>query len=163
MTNLNRPLATAFVALVLWGCAAGSADDAPTNDMAQQGSPGAEVRACDLVNLQGATQVLGAGTEHPGGDTEPLTCMYVNPGVGMLTVMLATADYYDQVTIMPPHTVVEIGDRGRSNVQPNGVVAVQFARGTHSVTLNVQPLGGPRVDYLPPLLTVAREAAGRLP
>jgi len=164
MPQLHRSLFVTLAALTLSACSAGGAEDAPMDEAgAQSGVQGSEVRACDLVNLQAATQVLGTGTEHPGGDTEAMTCMYVNPGVGMLSVQLATAEYYDQVTIMQPHTAAQVGDRGRSNVQPNGVVAVQFVRGSHSLTLNVQPLGASQVDYLPPLLTAARDAAGRLP
>jgi hypothetical protein len=131
--------------------------------MTQQAGASPEVRACDLLTLDGATRVIGSGTEHPGGDTERLTCMYSNPGVAMLTIQLGSAAQYDQVTIMQPHTAVEIGDRGRSNVQSNGVASVQFVKGAHSATLSAQPLGSAQADYLEPLVAAAREAAGRLP
>lgn len=124
---------------------------------------GQEVRACDVLDLQGASRVIGPGTEHPGGDTEPLTCLYSNPGLAMLTIQLWPAESYDQVTILQPHTPVKIGDKARYNVQENGVVAVQLVTGSHSATLNVQPMGKPKTDYLEPLLSAAREVAARLP
>lgn len=124
---------------------------------------GQEIRACNVLDLQGASRVIGPGTEHPGGDTEPLTCLYSNPGVAMLTIQLWPAASYDQVTILQPHTAVKIGDKARYNVQKNGVVAVQLVKGSHSVTLNVQPMGKPKTDYLEPLLSAAREVAARLP
>ena len=72
---------------------------------------GQEVRACKVFDLQAAIQVIGRGTEHPGGDTERLTCMYSNPGVAQLTVQLNPADLYDRITILKPHTPVQIGDK----------------------------------------------------
>lgn len=130
--------------------------------MAPQSTAAQDIRACSLLTLEAATRVLGSGTEQPG-DTEQLTCIYSNPGVGMLTIQLGSAAQYDQITIMQPHAVVEIGDRGRSNVQSNGVVSVQFVKGAHSATLSAQPLGSTQADYLAPLVAAAREAAGRMP
>ncbi len=64
---------------------------------------------------------------------------------------------------MQPHMSVQIGRHGRYNVQDTGVAAVQFAQGDYSVTLSVQPIGRSQTEYLEPLLTAAREAAGHLP
>jgi len=66
------------------------------------------------------------------------------------------------MTILKPHTPVQIGDKARYNVQKTGVVAVQLVTGSHSVTLNVQPMSKPKTDYLEPLLSAAREVATRL-
>ena len=121
------------------------------------------VRACELVDLTTATRVIGSGTEHPGGDTEQETCMYVNPGVAMLTIQIGRAELYDQITILPPHTPAQIGERGRHTVQPTGTVAVQFVKGRYSVTLSTQPLSASDSAYLDALLATAREAANRLP
>ncbi|MDH5348770.1 MAG: hypothetical protein OEW13_12785, partial [Nitrospira sp.] len=112
--------------------------------------------------IQGASRVIRPSTEHPGGDTEQLTCLYSNPGVAMLTIQLWPAESYDQMTILKPHTPVQIGDKARYNVQKTGVVAVQLVTGSHSVTLNVQPMSKPKTDYLEPLLSAAREVATRL-
>lgn len=127
-----------------------------------QGWAGQDVRACDVLDIQGAGRVIGAGTEHPGGDTEQLTCLYSNPGVAMLTIQLWPAESYDQVTILKPHTPVQIGDKARYNVEKTGAVAVQLVTGSHSVTLSVRPMGKSRTDYLEPLLSAAREVAVRL-
>ena len=123
---------------------------------------GQEVRACEMLDLQGASRVIGPGAEHPGGDTEQGMCLYSSPGVAMLTIQLWLAEYYDRVTILQPHTAVKIGDKARYNVQKTGVTAVQFVTGGHSVMLNVQPMGKPKTDYLEPLLSAAREVAARL-
>lgn len=80
----------------------------------------------------------------------------------MLTIQVWPAEYYDRVTILQPHTAAKIGDKARYNVQKTGVVAVQLVKGSHSVTLNVQPMGKPKTDYLEPLLSAAREVAARL-
>ncbi len=121
-----------------------------------------EVRACDVLDLQGASRVIGPGAEHASGDTEQDLCQYSSPGVAMLTIQLWQAEYYDRMTILKPHTSVQIGDKARYNVQKTGVVAVQFVKGSHSVTLNVQPMGKPKTEYLEPLLSAAREVAARL-
>jgi hypothetical protein len=128
----------------------------------QQGWAGQEVRACNVLDIQGASRVIGLGTEHPGGDTEPLTCLYSNPGVAMLTIQLWPSESYDQVIILKPHTPVQIGDKARYNVEKTGAVAVQLVTGAHSVTLSVRPMGKSQTDYLEPLLSAAREAAARL-
>lgn len=147
-----------LLCLAVVACSAGSADETAGDIKAAA----QDVRACEVLTLEAATRVIGTGTEQPG-DTEQLTCIYSNPGVAMLTIQLGSAAQYDQITIMQPHAALEIGDRGRSNVQQNGAVAVQFVKGAHSATLSLQPLGAAQADYLEPLVTAAREAAGRLP
>ena len=153
MAASTTGLAGALLLIALAACGGGTS----------QGSQAAQgIRACEALDLQGATQVLGTGTEHPGGDTEPLTCVYSNAGVAMLTIQLNPAAAYDQMTILEPHTPVQIGDRARYNVQSTGVVAVQLATGAHSATLSVQPIGTSQTSFLDPLLVAAREVASRL-
>lgn len=154
---------TPLVVLTVAACGAGGGDMRdPSADSANGGVIAQDMRACDVLDLAMATQVLGPGTEAPGGGTQQLACMYVNPGVAMLTVQLGAAAWYDQMTIMEPHAPVRIGDRGRSNVQERGAVAVQFVSGSHSATLSVQPIGGSRADYLELLTVAGREVARRL-
>ena len=152
--------------IVLAACGAEPAENSqPAGDVAalSGGTSGQIIRACDLLDLTAATRVIGSGTEQPGGDMEELTCMYSNPGVAVLTIQLGGAELYDQITILPPHTSVQIGDQGRYNVQGTGTAAVQFAKGAYSVTISVQPFGTSQAAYMESLLAAAREAAGRLP
>lgn len=123
---------------------------------------GQAVRACDVLDLATAAGVIGADTEHPGGDTEESTCLYSNAGTAILTLQLGSVELYDQISILKPHTAVSIGQRARYNVQPNGAIGVQFIEGAHSATLSVQPIGASRTDYLASMLTAARTVAERL-
>jgi hypothetical protein len=153
-----------LLASTLVACGSETAEEAGLDDeLVPQETAGQEVRACSVLDLPGATRVLGSGTEHPGGDTEQFTCLYSNAGVGMLTVQLNPAAAYDQVTILPPHTPVQVGDKARYNIQETGVIAVQFVAGAHSVTMSLQPIGTSETDFLPPLLSAAREVAAQLP
>lgn len=156
---MDRTVVSALALVLLTACGTEAATEGsePSGGVASE-----EVRACALLDLTAATQVLGAGTEHPGGDTEAGTCVYVNPGVAMLTIQLGSGDLYDRITIMPPHTPVSIGDEGRHNVQENGAAAVQFRQGDHSVTVSVQPIGEDP-GYLEAVISAARNAATRLP
>ncbi len=168
MWQLSVGLGAILSVLTLAACGADPAvETRSAGDVARpagsQRSAGARVRACDLLDLETASRVIGSGTEHPGGDTEEGVCIYSNPGVAMLTLRLDRAELYDEVTIMQPHMSVQIGRHGRYNVQDTGVAAVQFAQGDYSVTLSVQPIGRSQTEYLEPLLTAAREAAGHLP
>lgn len=153
MGSISTQRVAPLSVLALVACGADTARD----------DPGQEIRACDVLDLQAATRVLGPGTEHPGGDTEQLTCLYSNAGVGMLILQLGPAELYDQVTVLEPHTQVQIGDRARYNVQKTGVVAVQLLAGDHTATLSVQPIGTSDTDYLERLLSAARDVAGTLP
>lgn len=155
----------ALAASILVSCGAEPAREARSEGdvAAPASSQQAAVRACDLLDLEAATRVIGSGTEHPGGDAEEGVCIYSNPGVAMLTLRVGPAELYDEVTIMRPHTSVQIGRQGRYNVQDAGAAAVQFVQGVYSVTLSVQPIGRSQTEYLEPLLTAAREAADRVP
>ena len=169
MTQLRLGLRAATFVLVvgLEGCGGGTVEEPrPGGEAAAASSapPAAarDVRACAVLDLAAATRIIGQGTEHPGGDTEAGTCMYVNPGVATLTFQLGPAGQYDQITILQPHTPVEIGERGRYNVD-GSVVAVQFVKGAYSATLSARPISRSQSDYLQPALSGAREVAGRLP
>ena len=136
---------------------------------ANRGEPGTDgssavqaVRACDLVDLASAGRIIGPDAEHPGGDMEEWTCVYSSPGVALLTVQLAPAVSYDEVTILQPHSALDVGERGRYNRQEDGPVAVQFVSGEWSVTMGVRPMGVPDVDYFDPLVAAARDVAGQL-
>jgi len=168
MTASRTPLAMTISLLVFTACGAGPPADSPVGG--SQAVPGTAaatsnpiVRACDLLDLAAATSLLGPGTEHPGGDTERDACIYSNPGVAMLTILLGSAQLYDQITIGQPHTPVAIGDRGRHNVQVSGATSAQFVKGAYSVTMSIQPIGSPAQDYLDLLLAAARQAASALP
>lgn len=154
--------------IAIAGCGADPADDSRSGREVEAVTRGQEgsaqpVRACGLLDLAAATRVIGSGTEHLGEDEEELTCLYSNPGVATLNAQLGTAELYEQITIMQPHTSVEIGGKGRYNVQETGAVAVQFAKGAYSMTLSVQPIGTSETAYLERLLSAAREAASRMP
>lgn len=168
MTRAHLGLrAVVFVCVIgLAGCGADTADETSAGGEAATGAAQTEtrdVRACGVLDLAMASRLIGPGTEHPGGDTEQLTCMYVNPGVATLTLQLGRPELYDEITIMEPHTAVEIGERGRYHVEDSGAVAVQFVTDAHSATLVARPIGKPQSDYQQPAIAVARELADRLP
>lgn len=156
----NRGWALALIS-ALAACGAGGGGEAEEG----QGTDGAEqaVRACELLDLADATRIIGAGTEHPGGDTEESTCIYSNAGVAILTLQLGPSDSYDQIMIPQPHSVLDVGARGRYNTQENGVAAVQFVSGEYAVTLGARPIGSADTDFLDPLIAAAREIAAALP
>ena len=77
MPKLLANLATALAVAASVGCGPEPSNGAqlggnqavpPGGGATSSGS----VRACELVDLNDATSVLGSGTEHPGGDTELL-------------------------------------------------------------------------------------------
>ena len=164
MTQSYVGLGALVSIMALAACGGEPANKPPSGgDVAAVAGSAQRVRACELLDIEAATRVIGSGTEHPGGDAEEQTCIYSNPGVATLTLQLGTAELYDQVTIMQPHTAVQIGSAGRYNVEATGVAAVQFVKGAYSVTLSARPLGTNDTQYLEPLISVARETADRLP
>lgn len=165
MIAVPSTLSTVVLLFVLAACGADRPDalGALEERSAPTGSLAADVRACELVDLATAQSVIGPETEHPGGDTERETCLYSNRGAAMLTVQIGTAQLYDQMSIPPPHTPVDIGDRGRFSMQPSGPIAVEFVKGDYTVTIGVRPLGLPVEPYEEPLMAAARRAADGLP
>lgn len=150
-------------ALLMAACGGDPADGA-----GQVPDPGAsvaagELRACNLLTLEGATRIMGEDTERPGEDTEQASCTYSRPGSAIMTFQIWGADDYDRMTIMPPHTPQAIGERGRSNVAENGATAVQFVKGRYSFTMSATPIGREPPDYLAAMVAVAQEIATRIP
>ena len=124
---------------------------------------GQEPRACDLVGLTDAAAVIGGDAMSPG-DTEQTSCMYLNPGVAILTIRMDRAEFYDQLPISTPHAPESVGERGRSHRRDSGGAVLQFVKGGWSVTLDANPMGGANdVDYHPALVNVAQLAETRLP
>ncbi len=144
----------ALLTVAGWACPAESEPDGSAS--AQQ------LRACELVDLADARGIIGDEAMNPS-DTEHTTCVYVNPGVAMLSVRIDTGDMYDRLTIPVPHTPQAIGERGRSHVDGNGTPSVQFLKGDVSVTMGTtQMAAGDPVDYLPALLSGAQGAAAKI-
>ena len=148
----------AVLAVGGWAC---PADGPATAGGSGAATEVAQLRACELVNLAAARAIIGADATNPG-DTEETTCIYVNPGVAMLTIRIDTGDMYDRLTISTPHTPQAIGEKGRSHAGSNGNVSVQFLQGGMSVTMGANPIGVDPVDYMPALLDGARAAAERI-
>jgi hypothetical protein len=69
---------------------------------------------------------------------------------------------YDQASILQPHTPVNVGEEGRSNIDTNGVTALQFVQGGSSVTMSVRPSSASDRNYLDALVTVGNRVAERL-
>jgi len=157
--EMNRSFNWAASALALltmagWACPAESGSSGRAS--AQQ------LRACELVDLPAARTIIGAEATNPS-DTEDTTCVYVNPGVAMLSIRIDAGDLYDRLTISLPHTPQAIGEQGRSHVDINGAASVQFLQGGLSITIGVTPIGaGDAVDYLPALLSGAQGAAAKI-
>lgn len=149
MTHTPRNLVTSFCLIALVGC--GSQQTATT------------IRACNVLDLSAARTAIGSSAELPGGDVEEQTCQYVNPGIATLTIQIGTAQLYDQVTILQPHTATPIGDRARYNVQASGAVALQFVKGDYSATISINPIGSSPPDYLNAVLAAGQTAASMLP
>jgi hypothetical protein len=165
MARSDIGFGVAFAIIGLAACGADTGEEARSGMATRTGRPEAvrqDVRACSVLDLAAARRVIGPRTEHPGGDTEASTCMYVNAGVATLTLQLGQAGLYDRITIPEPHTMVQIGDRGRYNVQEQGGVAVQFVSGAHSATMTARPIGKSQSQYLDPVISAAREVAARL-
>lgn len=119
--------------------------------------------ACELVDIATATEVLGSEVVDTTVDPETL-CNYVSTTTAAsFSIQTATAELYDQVTIPKPHTYVDIGDRARYHEFEKGGAAVQFVKGSVSVTLGIRtPAGDDGRDYVAMLLDVAKNAAASL-
>ena len=110
-----------------------------------------------------SASVIGGDAMNPG-DTEETSCIYLNPGVAILTVRIDTAELYDQLPIGTPHTAETVGERGRSLRRDSGGAAVQFLKGPVSIVLDANPVAqSDGVNYYPALINAARMAEARLP
>ncbi|MGD8323928.1 MAG: hypothetical protein PVF50_06135 [Gammaproteobacteria bacterium] len=118
---------------------------------------------CDLLNLEDAELVLGPNVSDLSGDDAEFQCFFLGGSPqGTLIVQFGDRDYYENTSILQPHTPVDIGEEGRSNVDTNGVTAVQFVQSDTTVTMSVRPSSESDRDYLDALATVGRRVAERL-
>ena len=118
--------------------------------------------ACDLVDVATAETVLASEVQDMTVD--PATfCSFISTTTSAnFSVRVDPADMYDIMTIQQPHTPVDVGDRGRYHEFERGGAAVQFAKGSRSVTLAVTPGGDRETDFLPALLAAAKSIADKL-
>ncbi len=94
---------------------------------------------CELLSVADAELVLGPSVSDLSGEDAASQCMFIGGSPqGAFVIQFGSRDYYNQVTILPPHTPADIGDEGRSNVDNNGVIALQFVQGDRSVTMPVR-------------------------
>lgn len=138
----------ALLALAIPGCLAASA----------------ALAQCPKLSVAEAEGVLGPGvTDITSADDAEFQCFFLGgEPQGSLIIQFGDRGYYQQVSILQPHAPVDVGDEGRSNVDTNGVTAVQFVKGNSSVTMTARstaPSGG---NYLDPLVEAARLIAERL-
>ena len=119
--------------------------------------------ACELVDMAMAAEVLGSEVVDTTVDPETF-CMFVSTTTSAsFSVQTAEADMYDQVTIPKPHEYADIGDAARYHEFETGGAAVQFLKGSVSVTLGVRTPGGDDGrDYVALLLDVAEKFAAGL-
>ena len=80
----------------------------------------------------------------------------------MLTVQVNDASWYDQTSILPPHSELAVGDRGRYSIPEGGPTAVEFVEEGRTVTMGVRQIGTGEGSYLEPLLALARQVAREL-
>ena len=118
---------------------------------------------CDVVDVATVESVLGSPITDLSGDDAETQCVFVGGSPqATLIIQLNTRDYYDQVSILEPHTPVNVGEQGRSNVDTNGVFAVQFVQGDSSATLSLRPVQQGDRDYLAGLVRIAEVVAAEL-
>ena len=118
---------------------------------------------CELLSSSDAELVLGPGITDLTGDDSGFQCMFLGGSPqGTFTVQFADRAYYDQASILEPHTPHDVGDRARSNVDTNGITALQFVKGNMTVTMSVRPSSASDRDYLTALVTVGNRVAERL-
>ena len=122
------------------------------------------VRAdCELLSAADAEQVLGPNVTDLSGDDSQLQCMFLGgEPQGTFIVQFNPREYYHQATILEPHTPADVGEEGRSNVDTNGITALQFVQGDQSVTMSVRPVSCSDRDYLDALIRVGSRLAERL-
>ena len=118
---------------------------------------------CELLSAADAEEVLGPSVMDLSGDNSDSQCLFIGGSPqGTFTVQFADRAWYEQTSILPPHTPIDVGDEGRSNVDTNGVTAVQFVRGDTTVTMSVRPSSPSDRDYLDALVAVAARLEDRL-
>ena len=118
---------------------------------------------CELLSASDAELVLGLGITDLTGDDAEFQCMFLGGSPqGTLIVQFADAGYYDQASILPPHTPQDVGDRGRSNIDTNGITALQFVKGNKTVTMSARSSSASDRDYLDAMVEIGNRIAERL-
>ena len=118
---------------------------------------------CELLSTADAELVLGPNVMDLSGDDADFQCLFLGGAPqGTFTVQFADRAYYAQASILQPHSPVDVGEEGRSNVDTNGVTALQFVQGDRTVTMSVRPSSNSDRDYLGALETVGTRIADRL-
>ena len=118
---------------------------------------------CTWLSVADAESVLGSGVTDVSGEDAPTQCFFVGGSPhGTLIVQFGSREDYDRTTILQPHAPVDVGERGRSNVDSTGTTAVQFMQGGKSVILAARSSQPGKREYLDALIDVARVIAGRL-
>jgi hypothetical protein len=117
----------------------------------------------ELLSVADAELVLGPNVMDLSGDDAEFQCLFLGGSPqGTFIVQFNPRDYYEQATILEPHTPADVGEQGRTNVDTNGVTALQFVQGDRSVTMSVRPAASGEPDYLDKLVTVGKRLAERL-
>ncbi len=119
--------------------------------------------ACELLDPDAAKELLGSEIMDVTDDAER-SCMFVSMTTSaILTVQRDPAEFYDRLPISTPHTVEDVGEKGRSHASSSGGASIQFVAGGYSITMAVQkPQSADTRDYAPLLLEAARSIANRL-
>ena len=140
-----------------------------TEGTATTGPVQGEIDACDLVDADAATEILGEGAvvDPFVGDTFGATsvCTWVTPADALLVVTVFEGrQFYDSIAT-PGSQPIEIGDEATITIEENfGGVGIQFIDGDFVVSLTAAPFGVEDVEGLPDAMTdAAGNAADRLP
>lgn len=118
---------------------------------------------CQLLTMSDAESVLGPNVTDLTGEDFEFQCYFLGGDPqGTFIVQFADRAYYEQASILQPHTPVDVGEEGRSNVDTNGITALQFVQGDSTVTMSVRPSSASDRNYLDALVAVGRRVAERL-
>lgn len=146
-----------------------AADPTPTEpETTTTGRPPTRIDACDLVDTDAATAILGGPAEIDDlGANAGIgsVCSWVTPTDALLTVTLFEGREFYGGNAIPGTEVLDIADEGVISVEDNfGGVIVEFVKGDAVVSLSVTPFGVEDVASLPDaVVAAARDAAARLP
>lgn len=118
---------------------------------------------CELLSVADAETILGPGVTDLSGNDSESQCLFLGGSPqGTFIVQFADRDYYDVASILEPHTPESVGEQGRSNIDTNGVTALQFVQGDRTVTMSVRSSSPTSPDYLDALVAVGNRLAARL-
>ncbi len=118
---------------------------------------------CKMLSVTDAELVLGSGVQDLSGDDSEFQCLFLGGSPqGTFIVQFAERANYDVASIIEPHTPQNVGEKGRSNIDTNGLTALQFVQGDKTVTMSVRSSSGSSPDYLDALVSVGMRLAERL-